>query len=133
MAMSKETTVEALLITHACQNPAWCGDENGFILTERCIPGSEVRAVRSRGLQKIYNSINSGAGWLHDPIIVEAVKMKHNGERSKKVWYRVIDGMHRVTVAAQLAARGNMQRTKVITCLWRIRHRALCPLCPVTW
>ena len=133
MAMSKETTVEALLIKHACKNKAWCGDEEGFIPTERCIPGSQVRAVRSRGLQKIYNSINSGAGWLHDPIIVEAVKMKYGGENVKKVWYRVIDGMHRATVAAQLAARGNRQRTKVRTCLWRIRHRALCPLCPVTW
>jgi hypothetical protein len=65
--MSKGATVEGLLIKHACLKPEWCGDEKGFIPTELCIPGAKIRAVRSRGLKKIYDNINSGAGWLQTP------------------------------------------------------------------
>jgi hypothetical protein len=53
MARSKEATVESLLIKHACTNSDWCGDEDGFIPTARCIPGSQVRAVRRQGIRKI--------------------------------------------------------------------------------
>jgi hypothetical protein len=114
MALSKEATVEQLIQKYACETKKWLGDE-GFIPTELCIPGAQVRAVRLQGLQKILSSINSGAGWIHSPIIVEAKKMKHAGSKATKLWYRVIDGMHRVTVAKQLLAAGNQARSKVAT------------------
>jgi hypothetical protein len=91
------------------------GDDKGFIPTELCVPGAQVRAVRLQGLQKILRSINSGAGWIHTPIIVEAKKMKYGGSKKASLWYRVIDGMHRVTVAKQLLAAGNRARAKVTT------------------
>jgi hypothetical protein len=96
MALSKEATVEQLIQTYACTKNTWLGDGQGFIPTELCILGAQVRAVRLQSLQKILRSINSGAGWTHSPIIVEAKRFKYNG--STTLWYRVIDGMHRVEI-----------------------------------
>ena len=104
--MPKAATVEEILAKYQAPDQP----EDGLIDVWSCIPGAKIRAVRKRGLEKIRKSCAS-MGWVDNDIIVTRKKMTVDGET--KMWYLVIDGMHRVTVARELAAAGNEARNKV--------------------
>jgi hypothetical protein len=104
--MAKAATVEEILAKYQAPDQP----EDGLIDVWSCIPGAKIRAGRKRGLETSRKRCAS-MGWVDNDIIVTRKKMTVDG--TTKMWYLVIDGMHRVTVARELAAAGNEARNMV--------------------